>query len=99
MRHIRLFFWVIVSPPEGNKVMWSRSDFVQMIQTVQENGAVDLSSFELQVNVEDRHGGCRAERVGWLDVPRQPNLKGEWRVDSLGIFSEEAGTILPAPGA
>ena len=86
MRHIRLPLWLVV-PPDGNKVMWSRSDFVQMIQTVQENGAADLSSFGPQVYMQGGHGGCLARRVGWLDVPRQPNLKGEWRVDPLGIFS------------
>ena len=99
MRHIRLLIDAIVPLPDGSKVMWSRSDFVQMIQTVQESGAADLLSFELQVNVGGRNGGCRARRVGWLDVPSQPKFKGEWRVDPLGSISEDAGMIVSSKSA
>ena len=99
MRHIRLLIYAFVPLPDGSKVMWSRSDFVQMIQTVQESGAADLLSFELEVDVQGRNEGCRARRVGWLDVPSQPKFKGEWRIDPLGTISEDAGMRVPSNSA
>ena len=99
MRHIRVLIDAIVPLPDGSKVMWSSNDFVQMIQTVQEGGAADLLSFELQVDVQDRSGGCRARRVGWLDVPSQPKFKGEWRVDALGSILEDADMIISSKSA
>ena len=57
-----------------------------MVQRVQENGAADLWSFELEGYA--RRGwrqSCKAMRVGWLDVPRQPTLRGEWSFDIWGL--------------
>ena len=68
-----------------------------MVQTVQESGAADLWSFELQVELVGRVEGCLAMRVEWLDVPWQPKFRGEWRLDLLGDSSEDSGTTLPAP--
>ena len=99
MRHIRVLIDAIVPLPDGSKVMWSKSDFVQMIQTVQESGAADLLSFELEVDVQGSNGGCRAKRVGWLDVPSQPYFKGEWRVDALGSILDGEGMIIPSKSA
>ena len=50
-----------------------------MVQWVQENGAAGLWIFALKVTLSGRQGGCEAMRVGWLDVPSQPTLRGEWR--------------------
>ena len=99
MTHIRLSLWDSVDPPNESKVLWARSDFVQMIHTVQENGAADLGSLDLQVGLVDRHEGFQATRVGWLDVPWQPEFRGEWRLDLLGASSEDSGTTVPAPSA
>jgi len=99
MFHIRLFLWVSVDPLNERKALWSRSDFVQMIHMVQENGAADLGSFELQVDLADRNEGFQAMRVGWLDVPWQPEFRGEWRLDLLGATSEDSGTTMPTPSA
>ena len=99
MVHIQLFLWDSVTPPTGGKVLWSRSNFVQMIHTVQENGAADLGSFELHVSLIDRLVGCQATRVGWLDVPWQPEFRGEWRLDLLGASSENSSMTVPAPSS
>ena len=48
-----------------------------MVQWVQENGAAGLWIFALKVTLSGRQGGCEAMRVGWLDVPSQPTLRGE----------------------
>ena len=58
-----------------------------MVRRVQENGAAGLWSFELQVNLAKWREGCEATRVGWLDVPLQPTLRGEWRFDIIGSSS------------
>lgn len=60
-----------------------------MVQRVQENGAAGLWSFELDATLLFRKGsgrneGCEAMRVGWLDVPWQPKLRGEWQFDIFG---------------
>ena len=77
--------------------LWSRGDFVQMVQRVQENGAAGLWSFELNAAVPFRQegpmvtcrkGGCEATRVGWLDVPWQPELRGEWQFDIFGLSQD-----------
>ena len=72
----------------GDGPLYSRGDFVQMVQGLQENGAVGLRSFELRVTVSFRQEGCRAMRIGWLDVPRQPTLRGEWLFDMVGSSSD-----------
>ena len=59
--------------------VWSRGDYIQMVQSVQENGASGLWSFKFQAFSSSE--GCDAMRIGWLDVPQQPTLKGEWRFD------------------
>ena len=69
------------------KPIWSRDDFVQMVQLVQENGAADLWRFELCVNMLGGQEGCDAMRIGWLDVPQQPTLRGEWRFCVSTSFS------------
>jgi len=97
MLHIRLIFWDY--PLDGSKVLWSRSDFVSMIQAVQERGAANLWSFELQVDLRRRTKGYQAMRVGWLDVPWQPDFKGEWRLNQLGGSSEDSGMTVSAPSA
>ena len=68
--------------------LWSRGNFVQMVQRVQENGASGLWSFELQAIGPGWHEGCEAKRIGWLDAPRQPALRGEWRFDVWGSSSD-----------
>ena len=75
------------------KPLWSRGNFVQMVQKVQENGAAELWSFELRTTME----GCEAMRVGWLDVPRQPTLRGEWQFEVCGSSSDSEMPI-PASG-
>ena len=91
MAHIRLFLTDSVGPLNESTPLWSESNFVQMIHMVQENGAVDILSFDLQVDLVDRNEGCQAKRVGWLDVPWQPEFRGEWRLDLLGASSEDLG--------
>ena len=59
-----------------------------MVQRVQENGAAGLWSFELHAMVSGYREGCEAMRIGWLDVPRQPTLRGEWRFDVCGSSSD-----------
>ena len=59
-----------------------------MVQRVQENGAAGLWSFELDATVSFRKEGCEAMRVGWLDVPWQPKLRGEWQFDIFGSSSD-----------
>ena len=88
MVHIRLYPTNIRVPLDRVKPVWSRGDFVQMVQRLQENGAAGLKSLELRVKVSFRREGCRAIRVGWLDVPWQPTLRGEWRFDMVGASSD-----------
>ena len=68
-----------------------------MVQRVQENGAAGLRNFELDTTVpfrkegstvSCRKEGCEAMRVGWLDVPWQPKLRGEWQFDICGSSHE-----------
>ena len=84
--HIRLYPSVIRVPPGHFRRLWSRGDFVQMVQRLQENGAAGLRSFELRAVVSFRQQGCEAIRVGWLDIPRQPTLRGEWQFYMDGSF-------------
>ena len=79
MVHIHLFPRYRIFPNRRSP-LWSRGDFVQMIQRVQENGAVGLWGFEVRTMLP-RFEGCEAIRVGWLDDSRQPTLKGEWQFD------------------
>jgi len=95
MTHIRLSLWDDQRFLFQGKSLWSRSDFVQMVQRVQKSGAVDLWSFVLQVVLPNRREGCQAMRVGWLDVPRQPTLRGEWQIDLLGASSEDTDMRRP----
>ena len=69
---------------DGDGPLYSRGDFVQMVQRLQENGAAGLRIFELRVTLSFCQEGCRAMRIGWLDVPRQPTLRGEWLFDMFG---------------
>ncbi len=82
--HIRLYPSKIHISPVPS---WSRDHFVQMVQRVQENGAAGLWSFALNANLSAHQGGCEAIRVGWLDVPQQPTLRGEWRFYKQGVSS------------
>jgi len=59
-----------------------------MVQRVQENGAAGLWSLELRANMSHRREGCEATRVGWLDVPWQSTLRGEWKFDLCGSSSD-----------
>ena len=69
--------------------LWSRGNFVQMVQRIQENGATGLWSFDLRATRKTEwREGCEARRIGWLDVPRQPTLRGEWKFDICGSSSE-----------
>ena len=70
--------------PSGRvRPVWTRGEYIQMVQMVQENGAAGLWSFELQVHSSTWPEHFEAIRIGWLDVPQQPTLKGEWRFSSL----------------
>ena len=61
---------------------------MQIVQRLQENGAAGLRSLDLRVNVSFRQEGCEAIRIGWMDVPRQPTLRGEWLFDMVGSSSD-----------
>ena len=86
--HIQILLSVRGVPRNQVKPLWSRGNFVQMVQRVQENGADGLWSFELQVGMSKWQGGCEATRVEWLNVPWQPTLRGEWRFDISGSSSD-----------
>ena len=88
MVHIRLHPSSSQIPANCFNPLWSRGDFVQMVQRVQENGAADLWRLELRVAMLGGQEGCDAMRIGWLDVPRQPKLKGEWRFCIRGSSSD-----------
>ena len=78
-----------VDPIPGNRAgpARSREKYIQMVNMIQENGAAGLRSFELQVKSFWQEG-CKAMRVGWLDVLRQPTLRSEGRFDIRGSSSE-----------
>ena len=76
-----------------------RAEFVQMIQMVQGGGATNLWYFCFMSDVSGKCKGCEAVRIGWLDVPSQPELKGEWKVSVFGISLEDSDTPMPMPGA
>ena len=59
-----------------------------MVRMVQENGAAGLWSLELNITGSFHKNGCEARRVGWSDVPQQPNLRGEWKFDIFGSSSD-----------
>ena len=88
MVHIQIYPTVYGLSRDLFHPVWSRGNFVQMVQCVQENGADDLWSFELHATVSGFREGCEAMRIEWLDVPRQPTLRGEWRFDVWGSSSE-----------
>ena len=88
MVHIRIFPLVNNLPEDRVEPEWSRGDYIQMIKRVQENGAAGLWSFELMIVSLCWQEGCEAMRVGWLDVPRQPTLRGEWQFDLFGTSSD-----------
>ena len=83
--HIRLELDVPFDliPRRRVKPTWSRDDFVQMVRWVQENGAAGLWSFELRGEWDKWREGGDATRVGWLDVPSQPTLRGEWKFNII----------------
>ena len=88
MVHIRLYPTKIRVPPGHLGPLWSRDDFVQMVQQLQENGAAGLRGLDLRAVVSFRQEGCEAIRIGWMDVPQQPTLRGEWRFDMFGSSSD-----------
>ena len=59
-----------------------------MVQRVQDSGAANLWRLELCLAVPGDQEGCDAMRIGWLDVPRQPTLRGEWRFCIRGSSSD-----------
>ena len=69
MVYIRMYLLANDVPPLDGKSLFSRRDFVQMVQRVQENGAADLCSFRIRIRVRAMQESCEAMRVGWLDVP------------------------------
>ena len=75
-------------PRDIVKPLWSRGNFAHMVQRVQENGAAGLWSFELRGDLAHWQEGCEATRVGWLDVPWQPTLIGEWQFNIIGSSSD-----------
>lgn len=81
MQHIQLKFTVptrIIHDP--NKSIWTTADLVDMIATIQEGGARDLWRYEIEAYMIAREEKGIAERIGWLDVPSQPRLKGDWTI-------------------
>jgi hypothetical protein len=99
MVHIRMHLLAIHIPFLDGRSLLSRGDFVQMVQKVQESGASDLWSFQLSVHVGGRRESCEAIRVGWLDVPWQPMLRGEWKFYLQGVSSEDPDMPTAAPNA
>ena len=95
MVYIQVYLLANDAPPFNGKSLFSRRDFVQMVQKVQENGAADLLSFRIGINVRGVREICDAIRVGWIDVPSQPTLRGEWKFDIQG----SRGMPTPAPDA
>ena len=88
MVHIRLHPSSPRIPANRLNPLWSRGDFIQMVHRVQENGAADLWRLELRVFMAGGQEGCDAMRIGWLGVPQQPTLKGEWRFGVRGTSSD-----------
>jgi hypothetical protein len=97
MVHIRMHLLALCVPFLDGRSLLSRGDFVQMVQRVQESGAADLWSFQLSVHVGGRRESCEAIRVGWLDVPWQPMLRGEWKFHLQGVASEDSDMPTAAP--
>ena len=81
--HIRMAYSANINDKPHTRPAWSRGDLIQMVRRVQENGAADLWSFKLRDATGVRQD-YEAIRIGWLDVPRQPTLRGEWRFDIWG---------------
>ena len=72
--------------------VWSRAGYIQMVRTIQENGAQNLWWFDIQMKLNRRHEGCLLEKLGWQDVLWQPELRGEWKVELLGsLVANTAG--------
>ena len=91
MAYIQVYLFASDVPPLDGKSLFSRLDFVQMVQRVQENGAADLWSFRIGINVRGVREICDAIRVGWLDVPSQPTLGGEWQFDMRVVYGYPRG--------
>ena len=70
--------------------VWSRAGYIQMVRTIQENGAQNLWWIDIQMKLDERHEGCLLERLGWHDVLWQPELRGEWKVELLGSLVANA---------
>ena len=85
--------------PLSSSSLFSRDDFIQMVQRIQENGAADLWDFALSIYVLGRPQICEARRLAWLDVPWQPTLRGEWQFVTLGVSSEDSDIHTAAPNA
>ena len=86
MAYIQVYLLASDVPPLDGKSLFSRHDFVQMVQRVQENGAADLWSFRISIYVQGTREICDAIRVGWIDVPSQPTLRGEWQFDIRAVY-------------
>jgi hypothetical protein len=99
MVHIRMDLLAIRVPPLGGRSLFSRGDFVQMVQRVQENGAADLWSFRFGIQGLGEPEICDAMRVRWLDVSWQPTLRGEWQFYLQGVSSEDSDIPMPTPNA
>ena len=87
MVYIQVYLLASDVPPLDGKSLFSRRDFVQMVQRVQENGAANLQSFRIGINVRGTREICEAIRVGWLEAPSQPTLRGEWQFDIRGVYA------------
>ena len=66
------------------ELVQSEADFIRMMQMVQKGGAADFEYISIGTLVGRVDQFYQAERVGWVDVPSQPEFKGEW-VLFLGI--------------
>jgi hypothetical protein len=97
MVHILIYLSFICLPPVAGRPLFSRDDCVQMVQMVQESGAANLWSLQLVIYVMHRPEICEAIRVGWLDVPCQPTLRGEWQFHIRGVYSDGFDIPTPAP--
>jgi hypothetical protein len=57
-----------------------------MVHKVQESGAMDLWSFEIQAYLQNRYEGCWAMRIGWLDRSIAAETQRQMEIRSIGEF-------------
>ena len=92
MHHIQLTLSGAYSPQMKDEALQSRPDYVRMIQTIQGHGTANIWYFYISLG---GMSACEAVRIGWLDIPTQPEGRGEWRFyDSYG-----SRIIMPMHGA